>query len=172
MALALIIGGFIAIRIALGDPASRVESGEGDPMTTLAPRDGTPAPLQTASVGERVAIQGLYGTGSVMVVRHEWAADGELPATAGRQYLNVEIRYDSAEGSLFLKPDYFAAYDDAKTEYVAGIGSGKPQLPTQELKSGRSATGWVSVEMPPGQAFFVISDEAINPLVMVQIPGP
>lgn len=172
MVLALIIGGFIAIRVALGDPANRVESDEGDAMTTLAPREGTPAPLQRAGIGERVEIEGLYGTGSVMVVRHEWAADGELPATAGRQYLNVEIRYDSAAGSLFLKPDYFAAYDEDKTEYVAGIGSGKPQLPSQELQSGRSATGWVSVEMPPGQTFFVISDEAINPLVMVRIPGP
>lgn len=172
LALALLVGGFIGVRIMLGDPSERGTQGPGNPMTTLQPREGTPAPLQRADVGERVQIEGLYGEGSFMVVRHEWTTEGTLPTTAGRQYLNVEVRYDATEGSLFIKPDYFSAYDSAKNEYLAGIGSAKDQLPAQELQEGRSVTGWVSIELPPGMSFFVVSDEGINPLVMVNIPAP
>lgn len=168
---ALLVAGFIWLRIVLGDPASRDESGP-EPLTTLAPRAGTPAPLQTAQEGQRVQIQGLYGRGSFMVVRHEWSTTGDLPTSQGRQYLNVEVRYDAAEGSLFIKPDFYSAFDVNKNEYLAGIGSGKDPIATQELKAGQSATGWVSIELPPGRSFFVVTDEGINPLVMVDIPGP
>lgn len=170
--LALLTVGFIGIRIALGDPASRGAPGPGEPMTTLKPREGTPAPLQKARIGERIEIQGLYGKGTVMVVSHEWSDKGDLAPSQGRRYLNLNVRYDCTEGSLFLKQDYFTGYDLQKNEYYAGIGSGKDPLPTQELKAGRSATGWVSIELPPAQSFFVISDEGINPLVMVDIPRP
>ncbi|MDO5499291.1 MAG: hypothetical protein Q4F67_06380 [Propionibacteriaceae bacterium] len=169
--LALLIGGFIWVRMELGDPAERSNAGP-EPLTTLAPREGTPAPLQTAAIGQRVQIEGLYGKGSVMVVRHEWSTEGDLPTSQGRQYLNLEVRYDAAEGSLFITPDFFAAYDVNKNEYLSGIGSGKEPIRPQELKAGQSATGWVSIEMPPGRSFFVISDEGINSLVMVDIPAP
>ncbi|MDO5683126.1 MAG: hypothetical protein Q4G46_09910 [Propionibacteriaceae bacterium] len=170
-ATALLVGGFIWLRMFLGDPAARNDLGP-EPLTTLTPRAGTPMPLQTVKVGERVHIQGLYGDGSFMVVRHEWSPEGDLPTSLGRQYLNLEVRYDAGEGSLFIKPDFFAAYDVNKNEYLSGIGSGKEPIQPQELKNGKSATGWVSIEMPPGRSFFVVSDEGINPLVMVDIPGP
>lgn len=168
---ALLVAGFIWLRMFLGDPAERSDPGP-EPLTTLAPREGTPAPLQTAGEGQRVQIEGLYGRGSFMVVRHEWSTTGDLPTGEGRQYLNVEVRYDAAEGSLFIKPDFFSAYDVNKNEYLVGIGSGKDPIPPQELKAGQSATGWVSIELPPGRSFFVVTDEGINPLVMVDIPGP
>ncbi|WP_432558539.1 hypothetical protein [Granulicoccus sp. GXG6511] len=168
---ALLVGGFVWLRVFLGDPAARSDVAP-EPLTTLTPRSGTPMPLQTVDVGQRVPIQGLYGQGSFMVVRHEWSAEGDLPTSLGRQYLNVEVRYDSAEGSLFIKPDFFAAYDVNKNEYLSTIGSGKDPIQPQELQAGQSATGWVSVEVPPGRTFFVVSDEGINALVMVDIPGP
>jgi len=171
LALALLAGAFVWVRIELGDPAARHDP-PPDPLTTLAPRTGTPMPLQTVGIGQRVQIQGLYGTGSFMAVRHEWSQEGDLPTSLGRQYLNVEVRYDSGEGSLFIKPDFFAAYDANKNEYLSTIGSGKDPIQPQELKNGQSATGWVSIEVPPGRTFFVVSDEGINPLVMVDIPGP
>lgn len=171
LAIALVIGGFVWLRLSLGDPASRGQAGP-EPLTTLAPRQGTPAPLQTAQIGERVQIEGLYGQGSFLVIRHEWSTKGDLPTSQGRQYLNLEVRYDASAGSLFIKPDFFAAYDVNKNEYLSGIGSGKDPIRPQELKAGQSATGWVSIELPPGPSFFVLSDEGINPLVLVQIPGP
>lgn len=169
--IALLIGGFVWLRLFLGDPATRGQVGP-EPLTTLAPRQGTPAPLQTAQEGQRVQIEGLYGQGSFMVIRHEWSATGDLPTSQGRQYLNLEVRYDASAGSLFIKPDFFAAYDVNKNEYLSGIGSGKNPIRAQELKAGQSATGWVSIELPPGDSFFVLSDEGINPLVLVPIPGP
>lgn len=171
LALALLVGGFVAVRVALGDPSTR-GAGPGDPMTTLKPREGTPAPLQRVEVGRRVPVEGLYGKGTFMVVRYEWSDQGDLPPTTGREYLNVEVRYDVAEGSMFINPDYFTAYDLAKNEYYVGIGSGKVPIGTQELKGGKTATGWVSIELPPEQSFFVVSDEGINALVMVDIPKP
>lgn len=169
---ALLIGVFVLVRLSLGEPAGREAADPGEPGITLTPRTGTPAPLQLASPGERVQVEGLYGRGSVMVARAEWSDTGDLPPSEGRRYLNLELRYDVADGSMFVHPNYYAAYDEAKNEYYPGIGSGKPQLPQQEIKAGRSATGWVSIELPPGQSFFVISDEGINPLLMVEIPAP
>jgi hypothetical protein len=171
LAVALVVGLFLAIRITLGAPATR-DVPDGHPGTTLTPRSGTPAPLQMAKPGDRVQVEGLYGTGSILVMRAEWSDTGDLPPSEGRMYLNVELRYDVARGAMFVHPNYFTAYDQAQNEYYPGIGSGKPQLPPQELKEGQSTTGWVSIELPPEQSFFVITDEGINPLVMVEIPKP
>lgn len=172
LVLALLVGGFIFLRVQLGDPSTRGPARPGDPLTTLTPRSGTPAPLQTAVVGERVQVEGLYGKGTVMVVRSEWSDQGDLAPSHGRQYLNLEVRYDVAEGSMFVHPNFYAVWDSAKIEYYPGIGSGKVQLGQQEIRAGRSVTGWVSIELPPGQSFFLISDEGINPLVLVEIPAP
>ena len=172
LAVALVVGIFLAIRFSLDGAPGVEEPLDGEPGITLTPRTGTPAPLQTARPGDRVQIEGLYGTGSVLITRAEWSDTGDLPPSAGRMYLNVELRYDVAEGSMFIHPNYFTAYDLAKNEYYPGIGSGKQQLAAQELKAGQSATGWVSIELPPEQSFFVITDEGINPLVMVEIPAP
>jgi hypothetical protein len=172
LVVALLIGGFAVIRLSLGDPAAPNQAGPGEPLNTLTPRTGTPAPLQVARPGERVQVQGLYGSGTVMVVRAEWSDSGDLPPSEGRKYLNVEIRYDVAAGSMMVHPNFYAAYDAARNEYYPGIGSGKPQFAQQEINSGRSATGWVSIELPPGEVIFVISDEGINPLVAVEIPDP
>lgn len=174
LVVAILAGVFLVIRINLDDSGAPDPAAVpiGEPQMTLTPRTGTPAPLQMARPGQRVRVEGLYGNGSVMVTRAEWSDTGDLPPGQGRMYLNVELRYDVAEGSLFLHPNHYTAYDAAQTEYYPGIGSGKAQLPAQELKAGQSATGWVSIELPPGPTFFVITDEGINPLVMVEIPPP
>lgn len=173
LVVAIVVGGFLLIRINLTDRATpELGTPTAEPGMTLTPRTGTPAPLQTTRPGERVRVEGLYGNGSVMVTRAEWSGSGDLPPGQGRMYLNVEVRYDVAQGSMFINPNFYTAYDTARTEYYPGIGSGKPPLPTQELKAGQSATGWISIELPPGETFFVITDEGINPLVMVEIPPP
>lgn len=169
-----VLGGLLLWRFSGGTTTERPQEGpEASPTSTLTPRSGTPAPVQEVKVGQRVQIQGLYGKGSVMVTRAEWSDKGDLPPGAGRKYLNLELRYDASEGLLQLSKNQFAAYDLAKKEYLPGIGSGKDPLPDTEVKPGQPpVTGWVSIELPPDQTLFVISDEGINPLVIVDLPKP
>ncbi|GAB3711695.1 hypothetical protein GCM10028815_27190 [Mariniluteicoccus flavus] len=154
-----------------GGSTERLEGPEATPTPTLTPRSGTPAPVQEVKVGQRTNIVGLYGKGSVMITRTEWSDKGDLPPGEGKRYLNVELRYDCSEGILTLSKNQYAAYDLAKKEYLPGIGSGKDPIPDGEVRPGQQpVTGWVSIEMPPGQTLFVVSDEGINPLVIVDIP--
>lgn len=192
--LALVLfGGLVFWRMSQGEPsqptapATQVagpqeeeQPSNGMPQTTLTPRTGTPPEIQSAKVGERKQIEGLYGKGTVMVVAAEWSEQGDLPPGDGKKYLNLDLRYDTSEGSLFVGPNNFAAYDanfakdpTKREEYYVGIGSGKmPQFDAKEIKTNEQGRGWVSIEMPPGDVVVVISDESINPLVMVSVPKP
>lgn len=169
-----VLAGLLLWRFSGGSLPGQTEGpGDPTPSSTLTPRTGTPAPVQEAKVGQRTPILGLYGRGTVTVTRAEWSDSGDLPPGAGRKYLNVELRYDCTEGVLQLSKNQYAAYDLAKKEYLPGIGSGKDPLPDAEVQPGQPpTTGWISIELPPGQTLFVVSDEGINPLVIVDLPKP
>lgn len=168
-----VLGGLLLWRFSGGTTTERQEGPKASPSSTLTPRSGTPAPVQEVKVGQRAAIEGLYGKGSVIVTRAEWSDKGDLPPGAGKRYLNLELRYDCTEGLLQLSKNQYAAYDLAKKEYLPGIGAGKDPLPDTEVKPGQApVTGWISIELPPGRTLFVISDEGINPLVIVDLPKP
>ncbi|WP_133626637.1 hypothetical protein [Enemella evansiae] len=167
--LAALVVLFFFIRMQVTQPTGDVDA---SPTPTLTPRTGTPAPLQHGSVGQRVTVEGLYGKGTIMVAAAEWSDKGDLPPGEGKQYLNLKLRYDCTEGTMLTSPNYYAVYDTSKNEYLPGIGAGKDPLGDNELKAGQSKEGWVSVEMPPGPALLVISDEGINGLIVTEIPKP
>ncbi|NNG21374.1 hypothetical protein HJ590_17820 [Naumannella sp. ID2617S] len=160
---------FFFLRGQLNRPLGDVDP---SPTPTLVPRSGTPAPVQHGAVGQRMTVEGLYGKGTILVLKAEWSDKGDLPPDPGRQYLNLELRYDCTEGTMVTSNNFYAVYDTRKTEYLPGIGAGKQPLGDGELKAGQSRQGWVSVEMPPGPALVVISDEGINPLVILEVPKP
>ncbi|GAB3622911.1 hypothetical protein GCM10027418_09930 [Mariniluteicoccus endophyticus] len=164
--------GLLMWRLSGGAP-EQLQGPDSTPTPVLTPRAGTPAPVVEAKVGQRVPIEGLYGKGTVMVTKYEWSDKGDLPPGQGRNYLNVELRYDCSEGVIQINKNLYAAYDLAKKEYLSGIGSGKEPLPDTELKPGTPpVTGWISMEVPPGQTLFTIADEGMNTIVIVDLPKP
>lgn len=181
LALAVLVAGWFTWRLidnrnpASGPPSAATGAGDdAEPGlgATLTPREGTPAPQQSGRVGEPVAYLGIYGRGSVTVASYEWSDHGDLPPSDGRSYLNLELRLQTMDGSIIVRPIHFAGYDAKGQEYLPGIGSGKmPQVSDQELTAGQSLRTWVSLDIPRGPTKFVISDEGINPLVSYEIPG-
>lgn len=160
---------FFFIRTQVNQPLGDVDP---SPTPTLTPRSGTPAPLQHGAVGQRMTVEGLYGKGTIMLTEVEWSDKGDLPPGEGKRYLNLKLRYDCTEGTMLTSPNFYAVYDTKKNEYLPGIGAGKDPLGDNDLKAGQTKEGWVSVEMPPGPALLVISDEGINPLIVTEIPKP
>lgn len=167
--LAALVVLFFFIRTQVNQPLGDVDP---TPTPTLTPRSGTPAPLQQGAIGQRMTVEGLYGKGTIMLSAAEWSDRGDLPPADGKQYLNLKLRYDCTEGTMLTSPNFIAVYDTNKTEYLPGIGAGKDPLGDNELKAGQSKEGWASVEMPPGPALLVISDEGINGLIVIEIPKP
>lgn len=174
LVLALVISGGLFLR----SQRIQQQAGPDGPMpgaeeTQLIPREGEPPEVQVAEVGDRVHVQGLYGTGWITVVTADWADDGNIDPTRGA-YLNIDLLVETEEGTMVVESIQYAAYDLEGNQYVPSIGAAKePYLNNQEVTgSGSEARGWVSFDVPRGPTRLEISDEGFNPLVTIDFIPP
>ena len=171
LVLALVIGGALYFRSQrvedLGGPQS--EPGQ----TELVPREGEPPEVQVAEVGDRIHVQGLYGTGWLTVVTADWSDQGSIEPSRGA-YLNVDLLVEVEEGTLLVKSTQYMAYDLDANSYVPTIGADKqPYLQDEQLTdAGAEARGWVSFDMPKGPTRVEITDEGYNPLMTIDVIPP
>lgn len=173
LVLALVIAGGLYLR---SQRLQREVGTDGQPSageTTLVPRTGEPPVPQTARVGQRVHVQGLYGTGWVTVVTTEWSDRGSIPPK-NDVYFNIDLLVEAEEGTLLVRSTQYATYDTSAEMYVPTIGADKqPFLTDQEVTGpGTSARGWVSFDVPRQPLRLEITDEGYNQLVTIDVFPP
>lgn len=174
LVLALVISGGLFLR----SQRIQQQTGSDGPVpgaeeTELIPREGEPPEVQVAEVGDRVHVQGLYGTGWITVVTADWADDGNIDPSRG-SYLNIDLLVETEEGTMVVESIQYAAYDLEGNQYVPSIGAAKePYLNNQEVTGpGTQARGWVSFDIPRGPTRLEISDEGFNPLITIDFIPP
>lgn len=175
--LALLIGGMLWWRTNRMEPTPPPGQGVSTPgpgqESQLQPRTGEPPVLQEAAIGQRVHVQGLYGTGWITVVTSDWSSEGDIAPERG-SYLNLDLLVEVEEGTMVIDPIQYAAYDLQANEYLPTIGAGKtPFLEKQQIGDpGAEARGWISFDAPRGATRVVLADEGMNPLVQIDILPP
>lgn len=145
--------------------------GQGE--SNLTPREGDPPQVQVAQPGQRIHVQGLYGTGWITVVTGDWGDEGTIPPARGT-YLNIDLLVEVESGTLVVDSLQYAAYDLQGNQYVPTIGAGKdPFLQNQQLTGDQAeARGWVSFDVPKDATRVEITDEGFNPLLTVDFLPP
>jgi FlaG/FlaF family flagellin (archaellin) len=140
-----------------------------DTQATAPVSSGQPIP-QIPAQGDRIEFTTSDGSGQLILLRHSWVTNGQVPPSSGN-YLRVEVELSCTAGAVDYDPYNFQVFDQTGRLFETAIeGAGDSMLETGTLHPGQRVRGTIAFDMPHSEATLLMSDDSNQTVTALKVP--
>jgi hypothetical protein len=140
-----------------------------DTQATAPVSSGQPIP-QIPAQGDRIEFTTSDGSGQLILLRHSWVTNGQVPPSSGN-YLRIEVELSCTAGAVDYDPYNFQVFDQTGRLFETAIeGAGDSMLETGTLHPGQRVRGTIAFDMPHSEATLLMSDDSNQTVTALKVP--